>query len=74
MQKYSYIAQPNQIFLYHIWLYDVSSSDTVGLIIQGYNNDIYLHRTAKSHTFYIHLAPSWMIEVGLVWFGLYMPD
>lgn len=64
--------QPNPIFFYHIWLCDVSNPDTVTLIIQGYNNDIYLHHTAKSHAFYSHLAPSWMIEVGLVWLGLYI--
>lgn len=60
------------MFLCHIWLCDVSDSDASGLNFQGRNNDIYLHHTAKSHTFYAHLAPSWMSEVGLVWFGLYM--
>ena len=49
--------QPNRIFLCHIWLYDVSIPNTIWLILQGYNNDDYLPHTAKSHTFYAHLAP-----------------
>ena len=43
-----------------------------GLNLDCKNTKRFLHRTAKSHTYSIHLAPSWMIEIGLVWFGLYI--